>query len=121
MDQKHIEEKIFLSFLRALRVLRGKTRIAVQGGKGKKVDKKRNLLHIINHEVYDMQTVTVEEIKVAIQSLPKDDYFKLRDWLSQIDWELWDKKIENDAKQGKLDFLIEEALQEKEQDELNLL
>ena len=28
MDQMHIEEKIFLSFLRALRVLRGKMRMA---------------------------------------------------------------------------------------------
>jgi hypothetical protein len=34
MDQKHIEEKFFLSFLRALRVLRGKIRIAEIGEKG---------------------------------------------------------------------------------------
>jgi hypothetical protein len=68
-----------------------------------------------------MQTITVEKIKVAIQSLPKDEYRELRDWFSQRDWELWDKKIENDSKQGKLDFLVEEALQEKKEGKLKLL
>jgi hypothetical protein len=68
-----------------------------------------------------MQTITVEKIKVAIQSLPKDEYRELRDWFSQRDWELWDKKIENDSQQGKLDFLVEEALQEKEKGQLKLL
>lgn len=37
------------------------------------------------------------------------------------DWELWDKKIENDSRQGKLDFLIKEALQEKEKGGLRQL
>jgi len=68
-----------------------------------------------------MQTITVEKIKVAIQSLPKDEYRQLRDWFSQRDWELWDRKIENDSQQGKLDFLVEEALQEKEKGQLKLL
>jgi len=68
-----------------------------------------------------MQTITVEKIKVAIQSLPKDEYRELRDWFSLRDWELWDKKIENDSKQGKLDFLVEEALQEKKEGKLKLL
>ena len=65
-----------------------------------------------------MQTITVEKIKVAIQSLPKDEYRGLRVWFSQRDRELWDKKIENDSKQGKLDFLVEEALQEKKEGSL---
>jgi hypothetical protein len=68
-----------------------------------------------------MQTITVEKIKVAIQSLPKDEYRELRDWFSQRDWEVWDKKIENDSKQGKLDFLVEEALLEKKEGKLKLL
>lgn len=42
-------------------------------------------------------------------------------WFSQRDWELWDKKIEDYSKQGKLDFLVEEALQEKEKGQLKLL
>jgi len=68
-----------------------------------------------------MQTITVEKIKVAIQSLPKDEYREIREWFSQRDWELWDRKIENDSQQGKLDFLVEEALQEKEKGQLKLL
>ena len=30
------------------------------------------------------------------------------------DWDKWDKQIEEDSKSGKLDFLIAEALKEKE-------
>jgi hypothetical protein len=79
------------------------------------------MLHIGNQEALNMNTVSVEDIKVAIESLPKNDYLNLRDWFVRRDWELWDKKIEADSKQGKLDFLIEEALQEKEKGELRQL
>ena len=57
--------------------------------------------------------ITVEEIKKAIASLPEKEYVSLREWFSEKDWEKWDKKIEKDSKAGKLDFLIEEALNEK--------
>jgi len=57
--------------------------------------------------------ITVEEIKKAIASLPEKEYVSLRKWFSEKDWEKWDKKIEKDSKAGKLDFLIEEALNEK--------
>ena len=56
---------------------------------------------------------TVEEIKKAIASLPEKEYASLRKWFSEKDWEEWDKKIAKDSKAGKLDFLIEEALNEK--------
>jgi len=55
----------------------------------------------------------VEEIKVAIEALPEADYVQLRQWFSEKDWEKWDRQIEVDAKSGKLDFLIAEALDEK--------
>ena len=57
--------------------------------------------------------ITVEEIKKAIGSLPEKEYVSLRNWFSEKDWEKWDKKIVKDSKAGKLDFLIEEALNEK--------
>ena len=57
--------------------------------------------------------ITVEEIKKAIASLPEKEYLSLRKWFSEKDWEKWDKKIEKDSKAGNLDFLIEEALNEK--------
>ena len=55
----------------------------------------------------------VEEIQAAITSLPPEQYVQLRDWFSERDWEQWDRQIEADAKSGKLDFLIHEALAEK--------
>ena len=56
---------------------------------------------------------TVDDIKVAIESLPEEEYIALREWFSEKDWEKWDRQIERDSESGKLDFLIEEALEEK--------
>ncbi len=61
---------------------------------------------------------TVEEIKSAINSLPDNDYVGLRNWILERDWEIWDKKIEKDSKEGRMDFLINEALEEKEKGNL---
>ena len=57
--------------------------------------------------------LTVEEIKSAIEKLPAQDFIKLRKWILEKDWEKWDKKIEEHSQQGLLNFLIEEALEEK--------
>lgn len=57
--------------------------------------------------------ITVEEIKTAIDSLPESEYASLRNWFSEKDWGKWDTKIAKDSEAGKLDFLIEEALNEK--------
>ena len=58
---------------------------------------------------------SVEEIKSAIASLSQEDYARLRDWLSERDWEKWDEEIEKDSAAGKLDFLVKEAVAEKSQ------
>ena len=55
----------------------------------------------------------VDDIKTAIESLPEEEFAELREWLSEKDWEKWDRQIERDSESGKLDFLIEEALEEK--------
>ena len=55
----------------------------------------------------------VDEIKTAIESLPEDEFVQLREWFSEKDWEKWDRQIEKDSESGKLNFLIEEALEEK--------
>lgn len=55
----------------------------------------------------------VEEIQEAIESLPQEEYTRLREWFTERDWEEWDRKIEADSKAGKLDFLIKEALEDK--------
>ena len=63
----------------------------------------------------------VEEIQSAIESLSSEEYAQLRQWFSEKDWERWDRQIEKDAESGKLDFLIEEALEEKQQGRLKEL
>ncbi len=63
----------------------------------------------------------VQEIQAAIESLPREDYVRLRQWFSERDWEEWDKQIEQDSQAGKLDFLIQEAMQEKAKGKLKEL
>jgi len=55
----------------------------------------------------------VQEIQAVIESLPREEYFQLRQWFSEREWEQWDKQIEADSEAGKLDFLIKEAFDEK--------
>ena len=64
---------------------------------------------------------TVEEIKSAILSLSKEDYTHLCEWFSEKNWEQWDKEIERDSSSGKLDFLMKEAIGEKNQGRLGKL
>jgi hypothetical protein len=61
---------------------------------------------------------TFEELKTEIEALPQDEYVKLLRWFSEHDWETWDEEIERDCAAGKLDFLLEEALEEKEKGKL---
>jgi len=55
----------------------------------------------------------VEEIVSSIESLPKEEFGRLRDWFYERDSERWDRQIEEDSESGKLDFLVKEALDEK--------
>ena len=55
----------------------------------------------------------VEKLKFEIERLPKEEFTELVRWLSEKDWERWDKEIEADSAAGKLDFLVREALDEK--------
>jgi len=55
----------------------------------------------------------IQEIQAAIESLPHEEYVRLRQWFLERDWEEWDKQIEIDSEMGKLDYLIEEAFEEK--------
>ena len=56
----------------------------------------------------------LEKIQQAILALSEAEYKQLRQWFSELDWEKWDREIEADSEAGKLDFLIAEALEEKE-------
>ena len=54
---------------------------------------------------------SVTEIQQAILSLPEADYLQLRNWFNELDWEKWDRQIEADSENEKLDFLIAEAFE----------
>ena len=55
----------------------------------------------------------VDDLKTAIERLPREEFTELVRWLSAKDWEQWDREIEADSRTGKLDFLVREALDAK--------
>ena len=60
----------------------------------------------------------VEQIQAEIEALSQEDFVRLREWFAEIDWLLWDKQLEVDIADGKLDFLLEEAMTAKSQGKL---
>ena len=56
---------------------------------------------------------TVDEIKQAIEQLPKKEFWTLSEWVIKRHEDEWDRQIEADAKAGRLDFLFEEAEAER--------
>lgn len=52
----------------------------------------------------------VEQLEQGIQNLSPQDLAKFRAWFIEFDARVWDVQIEADAKAGKLDGLIAEAL-----------
>jgi hypothetical protein len=47
----------------------------------------------------------VEQLEMAVTSLPEEEYVQFRRWFLERDWEKWDREIEADSMAGKLDFL----------------
>ncbi len=57
--------------------------------------------------------LALKEIEKEILTLPEKDYSDLRKWFYSRDLKQWDDEITKDSESGKLDFLIHEALSEK--------
>jgi hypothetical protein len=55
---------------------------------------------------------TVEEITAAIEQLSTEDVARVRAWLAEYAERLWDEQIERDERAGRLDALIDKALEE---------
>jgi hypothetical protein len=55
---------------------------------------------------------TVEEITAAIAQLPADEVDRIRAWLADYAERQWDEQIERDERAGRLDALIDRALEE---------
>jgi hypothetical protein len=73
----------------------------------------------MNLEVVRM--TTVEELAKAVASLTAEEYREFRRWFLERDGEQWDQQIEEDSRAGKLDFLVREAFEAKEQGTLKEL
>jgi hypothetical protein len=60
-------------------------------------------------------------IQAEIETLTSDDFTYLKNWINELDAQQWEKQIEQDSHDGKLDFLIEETLLEKSKNQLQEL
>ena len=65
--------------------------------------------------------LALEEIEKEILDLPKNKYSDFRKWFLDLDYKSWDKEIEKDSDSGKLDFLMQEAISEKDSGQLRPL
>ena len=52
----------------------------------------------------------LEQLEKQIKNLPPAELAKFRAWFSEFDHLVWDKQIEADAKAGKLDGVVAQAL-----------
>jgi hypothetical protein len=55
----------------------------------------------------------IDQLKAEIERLPSEEFAELFRWVSEKDWERWDRQIEADSQAGRLDFLVREAREEK--------
>ena len=61
---------------------------------------------------------SIQELEKAISSLPENEYKQFRHWFLDQDWKKWDRQIEEDSRDGKLDFLLDEAVEAKKKNRL---
>jgi hypothetical protein len=55
----------------------------------------------------------VDQLKAEIERLPGEEFTELCRWLAEKDWERWDEEIEADSREGRVDFLVREAREQK--------
>jgi hypothetical protein len=53
---------------------------------------------------------TVTELKAAIEELPEKDARELANWIQEVMDDRWDRQIDGDIADGKLDTLAEQAM-----------
>ena len=71
----------------------------------------RNAALAAQHSVGILTSMSsVEEIEAAIQQLSPDEMAAFRAWYAEFDAAAWDRQIAEDEAAGRLDWLINEAL-----------
>ena len=53
---------------------------------------------------------SLREVKDAVSSLSQDQLSEFRSWYERFDAEMWDERIERDARDGRLDAIADAAL-----------
>lgn len=56
----------------------------------------------------------LERIEGEIRSLSKEELAEFRAWFQEYDWQAWDRQLEKDVADGKLDFPADTALGDHE-------
>lgn len=64
------------------------------------------------HVSYGLIAMTLEEIKQAIEKLPREEFFELARRLSARYPELWQEQVARDAEDGKFDAVLAESDEE---------
>jgi len=59
----------------------------------------------------------VEALEQEVQKLAPEKFSAFRAWFVQYDWKVWDRQLERDVAEGKLDKFAAEALAELERGE----
>jgi hypothetical protein len=52
----------------------------------------------------------IEELEMRVEELSPKELFLFREWFATFDAEVWDRQIESDVAEGKLDRLADEAI-----------
>jgi hypothetical protein len=74
----------------------------------------RKTLPYLKYKRKEMEMImgSIDEIKSAITHLPEKEFNSFVDWFEKFEEERWDKELEKDIAEGKLDNLADEALKE---------
>lgn len=62
--------------------------------------------------------MNVQELEKVVSSLPIRKYKQFRRWFLEQDWKKWDRQIEEDSRDGRLEFLFKEANEAKKKNKL---
>jgi hypothetical protein len=62
--------------------------------------------------------MSVEEIELAIRSLSAKEFAQIAERVHFLEQERWDAELDRDASAGKLEFLIAEAREDRDQGRL---
>ena len=63
----------------------------------------------------------ITELKRSILDLTETEYAELVRWLQDQDWERWEQEFDRDVRTGRLDAMVDDALETKAKCQLEAL